>query len=128
MSDISLSTGRSLIQPPSQLTIQTDVSKTDWGAFPNNVETVSVWSSMEKTQHINFLELKAVYDTLLTFPKETKTQTFTSRHICPDISSEDGENSEFRNNKNFQGNFDVFVEQKHLNDRRVSAQQTELCR
>ena len=83
---------------------------------------------MEKTQHINFLELKAVYNNLLIFPKETKTQTFTSRYICNDISSEDGENSEFRNNKNFQGNFDVFVEQKYLNDRRVSAQQTELCR
>ena len=49
---------------------------------------------MEKTQHINFLELKAVYNNLLTFPKETKTQTFTSRYICNDISSEDGENSE----------------------------------
>ena len=34
---------------------------------------------------------------------------------------------EFRNDKNFQGNLDVFIEQKHLNNRGVSAQQTELC-
>ena len=32
----------------------------------------------------------------------------------------------FRNDKNFHGNFDVFVEQKDHNNRGVSVQQTEL--
>ena len=51
---------------------------------------------------------------------------FTSRYICPGLSPEDRENSECRNDKNFQENLDVFVEQKHLNNRGVSTQQTEL--
>ena len=67
---------------------------------------------------------------LLTFKKQ-ETKIFSKKkcnsspparqHICPDISSEDGSNSEFRNDKNIQGKLDVLVEQKHLNNRRASS-------
>ena len=57
------------------MTIHTDTSKTVWGAFANDLETGGVWISMEKTQHINILELKAIYLVFLTFTKETKNAT-----------------------------------------------------
>ena len=49
------------------------------------------------------------------------------RHICPDISSENGVNTDLRNNKNFRGKLNVFVERKHLYNRGVSTQQMEFC-
>ena len=90
------------------------------GAFISVLKTGVVWSSMEKTQHINVLELKAIYLVLLTFPKEAKNATAQppdGQCICPDSIS-----SEFRNDKILHGNLNVFVEQKHLNNMGVSAQ------
>ena len=75
--------------------------------------------------------MKAIYLMLLTFKKQERKNFSRNKkcnssppprqHICPDISSEDERNSEFRNDKNIQGKLDVLVEQKHLNNRRASA-------
>ena len=43
----------------------------------NCLTTFGVWNSMEKTQHINILELKAIYFTQLTSQKKQKMGRFT---------------------------------------------------
>lgn len=52
-----------------QMIIQTDASKTGWGA---NVSKTGVWDSTEKLQHINILEFKAVNLVLLSLLKGQK--------------------------------------------------------
>ena len=80
-----MSAGRSLIQPLPQMIPQTDVSRTGWGAFANDLKTGVVWSSMEKTQHINILELTAIYLARLTFTKATKK---ASVHLNRGVSTQ----------------------------------------
>ena len=41
--NLDLCNGRYLIQNTSQITIQTDASKTGWGAFCQGVRTRGVW-------------------------------------------------------------------------------------
>jgi hypothetical protein len=47
--------GRSLIAHNSSLTIDTDASKTGWGAVYNGVRRGGPWSPEERTMHINCL-------------------------------------------------------------------------
>ena len=42
-------------------TLYTDASKTGWGAVLDGRKTFGGWNEIEKEQHINYLELKAVY-------------------------------------------------------------------
>ena len=67
--NIGLSSGRSLIHAP-QMTIQTDASKTGWGAISNGMKNRGVWDSTKKLQHIKVLEFKAVHLALLSLLKE----------------------------------------------------------
>ena len=75
INNLSLSTGRSLIQKPPQITIQKVAPKTGWETFANGQKASGVWRSMEKTQHNNILEMKGIYLSLLTFTKEAKNAT-----------------------------------------------------
>ena len=67
---------------------------------------------MEKTQRTSILELKAIYLALLTFTKEIKNKIvhlqinniFALIHLLRVEGI-----SELRNDKNFQGNLDVFI-------------------
>ena len=55
-----------------------DASKTGLRAFANGKKTGGVWSSIEKTQHINILELKGTWPYWL-LQKKQKMRQFTSR-------------------------------------------------
>jgi len=68
--NLELCNGKSLIQMPPQLIIQTDASKTGWGASCQGQATGGAWSKEERQLHINVLELKAVNLALLSFVKK----------------------------------------------------------
>ena len=51
--------GRALLHPAPDLVIETDASKKGWGAVCQGVRTGGLWSQMERTLHINCLELLA---------------------------------------------------------------------
>ena len=52
-----------------QLIIQTDASKTDWGAVCQRTTMGETWSYQERTKHSNVLEFIAVKLAILTFAK-----------------------------------------------------------
>ena len=60
ITNLDLCNGRSLIQRPAQVLIQTDASKKGWGATCNGISTGGMWSAQEMKYHINILELLAV--------------------------------------------------------------------
>ena len=51
--------GRALLHPPPDIVLETDASKTGWGAVCQGVQTGGLWSQMERKLHINCLELLA---------------------------------------------------------------------
>ena len=62
--------GRSLISPPTTLTISTDASLHGWGAVCNGKKTRGSWSYQERLLHINCLELLAATLGIQTFAKD----------------------------------------------------------
>ena len=56
------------------MVIQTDASKTDWGASCEGVTTRGVWSEQERSLHINVLKLLTVKLALLSFIKNKKVR------------------------------------------------------
>ena len=62
--------GRALLQPSPDLVIETDASKTGWGAVCLGVTTGGLWSRMESKLHINCLELLAGSFTVKSFTKD----------------------------------------------------------
>ena len=72
--NLKLFNGRFLIQTQAQMVIQTDASKTGWGASCQGLTTRGVWSKQERTLHINVLELLAVKLALLSFTKNRKVR------------------------------------------------------
>ena len=69
ITNLDLCNGRSLIQPPAQVLIQTDASTKGWGATCNGISTGGMWSAQEMKYHINILELLAVKLAIQTFTK-----------------------------------------------------------
>ena len=58
----------SLTPPDPQISLYTDASNTGWGCILSSGESASgSWSSEDSSQHINFLELKSVYLSLVFF-------------------------------------------------------------
>lgn len=55
------------------LEIFTDASLTGWGACCLNLKTHGWWNIEEKTHHINFLELKAIFHGLQYFAKNHRS-------------------------------------------------------
>ena len=68
MTNLKHSNGKMFIQETlDQVLIQTDASKTGWGAVCQGVRTGGKWSKEEQDVHINVLELIAVKLALLYF-------------------------------------------------------------
>ena len=56
------------LQPiQTQITMTCDASMVGWGGFVNNHVVQDVWSRNQSTEHINYLELKAVHLSLKNF-------------------------------------------------------------
>ena len=51
--------GRELLHSPPDLVMETDASRKGWGSVCQGVKTEGLWSQMERTLHINCLELLA---------------------------------------------------------------------
>ena len=50
-----------------QIVLQTDASFSGWGAVLSDVKTGGRWNSSEMENHINYLELLAIYYALKSF-------------------------------------------------------------
>ena len=61
--------GKKLKNPIPKLTLETDASKTGWGATTGKIGISGKWSLVESHQHINLLELRAMGLALKTFCK-----------------------------------------------------------
>ena len=53
--------------PKADITMHTDASKLGWGAVLNGTTTGGRWTSLESQEHINILELKAMFMGLKSF-------------------------------------------------------------
>ena len=67
--------GRSLAPPKDTLWIQTDASKTGWGACCQEGSTGGPWTTEEAEFHINYLELLAGFLAIQTFAKHRSNLT-----------------------------------------------------
>ena len=76
--NLLLQNGKPLKIGIPQLIIQTDASKTGWGAVCQGTTTRGTWSYQERAKHINILELIAVKLGILTF---TKGKSVTAIHL-----------------------------------------------
>ena len=56
------------------MVLQTDASKTGWGASCQGLTTRGVWSKQERSLHINVLELLVVKLALLSFTKKREVR------------------------------------------------------
>jgi len=57
--NLNLSNGRALIPNSQQIVISSDASMKGWGAYCQGQRTGGPWNALERTNHINYLELKA---------------------------------------------------------------------
>ena len=60
---------KTLINSQPQITISVDASLEGWGAYCPGQKTGGPWTSQEKKDHINVLELRAVKYAILTFSR-----------------------------------------------------------
>ncbi len=51
---------RAIISPGLDMVVETDASKTGWGAVCQSTEVSGLWTTEESKEHINVLEMKAV--------------------------------------------------------------------
>ena len=65
--------GRALLHPPPDIVIETDASRTGWGAVCQGVQTGGLWSQMERKLYINCLELLA---------GSFAVKSFTKNRLC----------------------------------------------
>jgi hypothetical protein len=65
----NITQGRSLILSQQTVTITTDASLTGWGGHMKNQTVQGLWTEQMKLQHINNLELQAVFLTIKKFQK-----------------------------------------------------------
>lgn len=53
--------GSSFVKPSVSITLTTDASLSGWGVVCGKQSTIWVWSQEEQKQHINWLELMAIW-------------------------------------------------------------------
>ena len=95
------------------MTIWTDASKSGWEAFANGLKVGGVWSSMEKLNISIFWNWKSFIWPYWLSQDKQKIIHLQIDNISPlRYLLKMGWISEHRNYKNFQGNSDVFVEQR----------------
>ena len=58
-----------IVKPETTLIIESDASNSGWGATCQGVRTGGKWTSLEVQEHINYLEMKAAFLALQSFPK-----------------------------------------------------------
>ena len=69
LAHLSAWNGRALLHPSPDLVIETDASRSGWGAVCQGVQTGGLWSQMDQRLHINCLELLAGSFTVKSFTK-----------------------------------------------------------
>ena len=69
MENLRLIKGKTLVNSQPQITISTDASLEGWGTYCQGQKTGGPWTSQEKKDHINVLELRAVKYAILTFSR-----------------------------------------------------------
>lgn len=95
INNICLSAGQSLIQQLPQMAIQADAFKSVWDAFAKRPKKGDVWKNQYSGNESNLLFI-------LTFTHKKLEQLPTDRQYTrPDISFEDGESTEIKNDKIF---------------------------
>ena len=72
----NLLAGVQLATPPPDMFLFTDASTIGWGAHLDNYQAAGLWSPQDKNQHINWLELQAVFLALQKFE-----HIVTSHHV-----------------------------------------------
>ena len=72
ITNMKIYNGKSLLIVPPDLIIFSDASKKGWCASCQGITTGGRWSSVEKTWHINVLELEAARLAILSFKKFKK--------------------------------------------------------
>ncbi len=63
-------------RPDPQITIRTDASKQGWGCAVNDLTTGGLWTASEKENHINYLEMMAVF-----FGLQAYKQLVSNKHV-----------------------------------------------
>ena len=71
--------GRSLTQFTNQVTVTTDASTMGWGGHSGNQKAQGTWSPLWKLEHINCLELEAVFRTVKHFLPSLKNKNVLIR-------------------------------------------------
>jgi len=66
--------GRGFLNPEPDLILETDASLEGWGARANQQKVQGLWSTHEKTLHINVLELKAAHLALRALTRDTQVR------------------------------------------------------
>ena len=69
-SDLSSTCSATMVKPEASIVIESDASKSGWGAVCQGVATGGRWTSEEAGLHINLLELQAVFLALQSFLKD----------------------------------------------------------
>ena len=69
-SDLSSNCSAMMVKPEASIVIESDASKSGWGAVCQGVATGGRWTSEEAGLHINLLELQAVFLALQSFLKD----------------------------------------------------------
>lgn len=77
--DQNILRGRDVQQSVYQITVTTDASNFGWGGHMKNQTVQGQWSKMEKMEHINCLEMKAVFFTLKQFLLQLRGQNVLIR-------------------------------------------------
>ena len=99
-----------------------------WGAHCQGVSTGGLWTSLERTHHINILELKAAFLAIKTFTKDTTVDSPTHRQHCSTSSpSENGKTNKSNTDKSDKANLVISTVKKDNSDSRIHTLGTE-CR
>ena len=91
--NFKLCNGWLIIQHQSFAIMKTDASKKGWGAFCQGIPTGGEWTSEEKENHINILELKTGKLALMSFHKTNRNESssFSNRQYNSlDVLTKDG--------------------------------------
>ena len=125
--NLELYNGQALIQPPPEVSIQTDASTKGWGATCNGISTGGMWFAQEMKNHVIVLELSAIkLDTNIFENLEAQSHSSPpGQHGSFDISVKDGRYPEFKTSPISKRNMGSSSPVWDHSSCRVPSQQTE---
>ena len=85
--------GRSLVHVIQYVTITTEASKTGWGSLMNKEIVQGIWTEVQSLEHINYLELEAVFLTIKHVLLFLKNKNLLIRIVVQYINKQKGTNS-----------------------------------